>query len=67
MTNPQAFLFVTPPRLVRRRSTSIPQHNFLLQVRGSKIIHMYDGRDRQLLPEKQLEHFYCDRGRNRAA
>lgn len=63
MTNAQAFLFVTSPGSVTPIHID-PEHNFLLQVRGSKIIHMYDGRDRQLLPEKQLEHFYCDRGRN---
>jgi hypothetical protein len=63
MCSPQAFIFLTSPGSVTPIHID-PEHNFLLQVRGSKIVHLYDGRCRKLLPEQQLEHFYCDRGRN---
>ena len=63
MCSPQAFIFLTSPGSVTPIHID-PEHNFLLQIRGSKIVHLYDGRDRKLLPETQLEHFYCDRGRN---
>jgi hypothetical protein len=59
----QAFVFLTSPGSVTPLHID-PEHNFLLQIRGSKEVHLYDGRDRQLLPEEQLEHFYSDRGRN---
>ena len=63
MCQGQAFVFITSPGSVTPLHID-PEHNFLLQVRGSKEVHLYDGRDRQLLPDEQLEHFYCDRGRN---
>lgn len=63
MCGAQAFLFLSSPNSVTPYHID-PEHNFLLQVRGSKIVHLYDGRERSLLSEQQLEHFYCDRGRN---
>jgi hypothetical protein len=59
----QAFIFLTSPNSVTPYHID-PEHNFLLQIRGSKTVHLYDGRDRSLLTEEHLEHFYCDRGRN---
>ncbi|MFV0445591.1 MAG: cupin-like domain-containing protein [Planctomycetaceae bacterium] len=59
----QAFVFLTSPNSVTPYHID-PEHNFLLQIRGSKTIHLYDGRDRNLLSEEHLEDFYCDRGRN---
>lgn len=32
--------------------------NFLLQLRGTKVIHVFDGRDRAVLTEPELEAFY---------
>jgi len=63
MCGAHAYVFLTSPGSVTPYHID-PEHNFLLQIRGSKTIHLYDGRDRRLLPEEQLEHFYCDRGRN---
>lgn len=63
MCGAQAFIFLTSPGSVTPYHID-PEHNFLLQIRGSKIIHLYDGRNRQLLTEEQLENFYSDRGRN---
>lgn len=63
MVSPEAFVFVTSPGSVTPYHID-PEHNFLLQVRGSKEVHMYDGRNRELLKECELEDFYSDRGRN---
>ncbi|MEZ6067237.1 MAG: cupin-like domain-containing protein [Planctomycetaceae bacterium] len=63
MCGAQAFVFLTSPGSVTPYHID-PEHNFLLQIRGGKTIHMYDGRDRQLLTEEHLEKFYCDKGRN---
>lgn len=63
MTNPQAFIFVTSPGSVTPYHID-PEHNFLLQIRGEKHVAMFDGRDRSILSEENLEHFYTDRGRN---
>ena len=63
MTRPQAFIFVTSPGSVTPYHID-PEHNFLLQVRGPKHVRMFDGRDRSILSEENLEHFYSDRGRN---
>ena len=63
MCGAQAFVFLTSPGSVTPYHID-PEHNFLLQIRGAKTIHMYDGLDRSLLSEEHLESFYCDRGRN---
>ncbi|MBX3442884.1 MAG: cupin-like domain-containing protein [Planctomyces sp.] len=63
MCHAQAFVFITSPGSVTPLHID-PEHNFLLQLRGSKTVHMYNGRNRDLVSEQQLEHFYCDRGRN---
>lgn len=63
MTNPQAFIFITSPGSVTPYHID-PEHNFLLQVRGEKHVAMFDGRDKSILSEENLEHFYTDRGRN---
>jgi len=36
-----------------------PEHNFLLQIRGSKTVSMWDRDDRLVLPEEELEKFYA--------
>ena len=63
MCNGQAFIFITSPNSVTPYHID-PEHNFLLQVRGGKQVHLYDGRVKSLLTEENLEHFYSDRGRN---
>ncbi len=65
MCGAQAFIFLTSPHSVTPYHID-PEHNFLLQIRGSKQVHLYDGRNRDLLTEEQLENFYSDRGRNMA-
>ena len=63
MCNGQAFIFITSPGSVTPYHID-PEHNFLLQIRGGKRVHLYDGRVKSLLTEENLEHFYSDRGRN---
>jgi len=63
MCNGQAFIFITSPGSVTPYHID-PEHNFLLQVRGGKRVHLYDGRVKSLLTEENLEQFYSDRGRN---
>ncbi len=63
MTQPQAFIFVTSPGSVTPYHID-PEHNFLLQIRGSKEVRMLNGDDRSIVSEEDLENFYSDRGRN---
>jgi len=57
MCHPQAFIFLTSPGSVTPYHMD-PEHNFLLQVRGRKTIHLFDGRDRRIVSEQDLETFY---------
>jgi len=36
-----------------------PEHNFLLQIRGTKTVSMWDREDRFVLPDSELEKFYA--------
>ena len=54
MTQPQAFVFVTSPGSVTPYHID-PEHNFLLQVQGSKQIRMLDGRNKEIVSETDLE------------
>jgi len=40
------------------------EHNFLLQIRGTKSVSLFDGRDRSVLSEAELERFYSGAHRN---
>ena len=61
----QGFIFISSPGAVTPYHMD-PEHNFLLQIRGSKRIHMFDGRDRSVLSEEELEQFYRGGHRNLA-
>lgn len=63
MMLPHAYIFVTSPGSVTPYHID-PEHNFLLQIKGSKTIRMFDGRDRSILSETDLERFYGERVRN---
>ncbi len=63
MMKPHAFIFITSPGSVTPYHMD-PEHNFLLQVRGSKTVHMFDGRDRSIVSERDLEQFYGTRSRH---
>ncbi|MBI3406768.1 MAG: cupin-like domain-containing protein [Planctomycetes bacterium] len=63
MRQAQGFVFLTSPNSVTPYHMD-PEHNFLLQIRGSKKIHIFNGRDRSLVTEEDLERFYGGSHRN---
>ena len=62
----QGFIFISSPGSVTPYHID-PEHNFLLQIRGGKRIHMFDGRDRSILSEEELERFYSSGGQRNLA
>ena len=63
MSHLEAFIFVSSPESVTPYHMD-PEHNFLLQIRGLKEITVFDGRDRSLLNDAQLERFHHGSHRN---
>lgn len=59
----ESFVFVSSPGSITPYHID-PEHNFLLQIRGTKTVHLFDGSDRSLLSEEELEGFYSGAGRN---
>jgi hypothetical protein len=59
----QGFIFISSAGSVTPFHMD-PEHNFLLQVRGSKTVHLFDGRDRTIVSETDLERFYGGSHRN---
>jgi hypothetical protein len=58
-----AFIFVSSPRAVTPYHID-PEHNFLLQIRGSKTMNVFPESDRSLISEQELEGFYSGAHRN---
>jgi len=50
----QGFIFISSPASVTPYHMD-PEHNFLLQIRGSKQVHLFDGRDPTIVSEEELE------------
>lgn len=63
MRKPHGFIFITSPNSVTPYHMD-PEHNFLLQIRGNKHVHLFDGKDRNVLSEQELERFYAEHVRN---
>jgi hypothetical protein len=63
MCYPEAFIFVSSPHSITPYHMD-PEHNFLLQVRGSKRMTVFDRNDRSVVSELQLEKFYSGAHRN---
>jgi hypothetical protein len=60
----EGFVFVSSPNAVTPYHMD-PEHNFLLQVRGTKQVNIFDQKDSSLLSAEELETFYCaDKHRN---
>jgi hypothetical protein len=59
----QGFIFLTSPGSVTPYHMD-PEHNFLLQIRGSKRIHQFPAHDRSIVTEEDLERFYAGAHRN---
>ncbi len=60
MSLPQAFVFITSPNSVTPYHMD-PEHNFLLQIRGSKTVRQFD---RSVVSEEEYERFYDGGHRN---
>ena len=58
MLRREGFIFLSSPGAVTPFHLD-PEHNFLLQIRGSKTVSMWDRDDRLVLPEAELERFYA--------
>jgi len=63
MVNKQAFIFISSPGSVTPYHMD-PEYNFLLQIRGTKTVHMFDGSDRAILSELALEQYLSGGHRN---
>jgi hypothetical protein len=61
----QAFIFVSSPGAVTPYHMD-PEENFLLQLRGRKTVHVWDGSDRTVLSTQALERFFTGAHRNLA-
>lgn len=57
MCEPRAFIFISSPNSVTPFHID-PEINFLLQIRGSKRMSIFDPLDREILPETKLEQFF---------
>lgn len=53
------FIFLSSPHAVAPFHVD-HEYNFLLQVRGTKTVHMWDPNDRFLVSDRQLEEHYTD-------
>ena len=61
----QGFIFLSSPGSVTPFHLD-PEENFLLQIRGSKRVEVFDGHDRSILSEEELEQLYYWNHRNLA-
>jgi hypothetical protein len=52
--NKEAFIFVSSPNSVTPYHID-PEHNFLLQIKGTKTMHVWKADDKLALPEKAIE------------
>jgi hypothetical protein len=57
MRQQEGFIFISSPGAITPYHMD-PEHNFLLQIRGSKTVAIFDPADRELLPNETLERFH---------
>jgi Cupin-like domain len=65
LCDPHAFIFVSSPGAVTPYHMD-PEENFLLQIRGTKTMSVFDRTDRSLVSEPQIERFFTGAHRNLA-
>jgi hypothetical protein len=65
MRDPRAFIFVSSPGAVTPYHMD-PEENFLLQIRGTKTMSVFDRTDRAVVSECQIERFLTGAHRNLA-
>jgi hypothetical protein len=58
MLRRQGFIFLSSPGAVTPFHMD-PEHNFLLQIRGTKTVSMWDRDDRFVMPEAEMEKFHA--------
>jgi hypothetical protein len=63
MTDRESFIFVSSPGSVTPYHMD-PEENFLLQIRGSKAMRVFDPSDPSVLSEGEVERFYSGAHRN---
>jgi hypothetical protein len=63
MRDPHAFIFVSSPGAVTPYHMD-PEENFLLQIRGTKTMSVFDRADRSVVSEPQIERFFTGAHRN---
>jgi hypothetical protein len=63
MSKREGFIFISSPNSVTPYHMD-PEYNFLLQIRGRKTMSVFDGRDRSLLSEQELEQYLSGGHRN---
>ncbi len=59
MLRREGFIFLSSPNAVTPFHLD-PEHNFLLQIRGHKTVHMWDPGDRLVISEQELETFHSN-------
>jgi ribosomal protein L16 Arg81 hydroxylase len=57
----EAWIFITSPGSIAPYHID-PEHNFLLQVHGPKVIHIFDANDPEIVSDLELENFYNSGG-----
>lgn len=63
MTDRESFIFVSSPGSITPYHMD-PEQNFLLQIRGSKTMSVFDPSDPSILMEQEVESFYSGAHRN---
>lgn len=58
------FVFLSSPGSITPYHMD-PEHNFLLQLQGTKTMHIFDQRDRNVVSEEEIESTYYGPGRHR--
>ena len=65
LCDPHAFIFVSSPGAVTPYHMD-PEENFLVQIRGTKTMSVFDPADRSILSEREIERFLSGAHRNLA-
>jgi hypothetical protein len=60
MSQKESFVFLTSPNQVTPFHLD-PEHNFLLQIQGTKIVHIFDPSDRTIVSHENLEKYFSKR------
>jgi hypothetical protein len=63
MCKREAFIFISSPGSVTPYHMD-PEYSFLLQIRGNKTVSMFNGADRSILTEEELEQYLSGGHRN---